>query len=181
LTFQQIYDERFEHVERWVRALGARSSDIEDLVQDIFVVAYRRLPHFDDRNVAGWLYQITRRRMCDYRRLSWIRHIFTEATSTTFERLLVTGPDALKQLESREKAELVERLLDKLPGEQRGAFVLFEIEGCSGAEIAELQQVTVNTVWARIYKARQKLQSRLRVLEARASRSVERPKGRTRY
>jgi RNA polymerase sigma-70 factor, ECF subfamily len=170
LAFQRIYDDRFEDVERWVRAFGGRPSDIQDLIQDIFVVAFRRLPDFDDQNVAGWLYQITRRRMRDYRRLSWIKHVFTERTSRTFERSLAPGPDPLEQLESSEKAQLLERLLDRLPGEQRAAFVLFEIEGCSGAEIAQLQQVAVNTVWSRIYKARQALQARLGVLEGRASR-----------
>jgi RNA polymerase sigma-70 factor (ECF subfamily) len=132
-------------------------------------VAYRRLPDFDDQNVAGWLYQITRRKMRDYRRLSWIKHVFTRRTSKRFEHLLTTGPDPLKQLESREKAELLESLLDRLPADQRAAFVLFEIEGCSGADIAELQQVAVNTVWSRIYKARQTLQWRLCVWERRAN------------
>jgi RNA polymerase sigma-70 factor (ECF subfamily) len=55
--------------------------------------------------------------------------------------------------------------LDTLPDEQRAAFVLFELEGLSGAAIAQLQQVSVNTVWGRIYKARKKLQSQLRDFE----------------
>jgi RNA polymerase sigma factor (sigma-70 family) len=165
LTFQQLYDERFEHVERWVRALGARPSDIPDIVQDVFLVAYRRLPHFEEDNVAGWLYQITRRKVRDYRRLSWIKHIFTTKTLSTFKHSLMLGPDPLKQLESHERTELLERILNTLPDEQRAAFVLFELEGLSGAAIAQLQQVPVNTVWGRIYKARQKLQAQLDTFE----------------
>ena len=165
LTFERLYDERFADVERWVRALGARSSDILDLVQEVFVVAYRRLPDFEDENVAGWLYQITRRKMRDYRRLSWIKHIFAMQTLGTFKHSVALGPDPLKQLESHEGAELLDRLLRDLPDEQRAAFVLFEVEGYSGAAIAELQQVPVNTVWGRIYKARQKLQSQLLALQ----------------
>jgi RNA polymerase sigma-70 factor, ECF subfamily len=168
LTFQRLYDERFEHVERWVRALGARPSDIADIVQEVFVVAYRRLPDFEDANVAGWLYQITRRKVRDYRRLSWIKHIFTTKTLSTFKHSLTLSPDPLNQLESHERTELLERILDTLPDEQRAAFVLFELEGLSGAAIAELQQVPVNTVWGRIYKARQKLQSQLHAFEAAA-------------
>ena len=130
------------------------------------MVAYRRLPDFDHDNVAGWLYQITRRKVRDYRRLSWIRHIFTTRTSSTFKDSLTPGPDPLKQLESDERAQLLDRILDTLPDEQRAAFVLFELEGLTGAAIAQLQQVSVNTVWGRIYKARQKLQSQLRDFEA---------------
>jgi RNA polymerase sigma-70 factor, ECF subfamily len=164
-TFQRIYDERFEDVERWVRALGGRPSDVPDLVQDIFVVAYRRLPYFEVHNVAGWLYRITRRKMRDYRRLSWIKHLFTPRTLSTFKHSLAMGPDPLKQLETHERTELLDRFLNALPAEQRAAFVLFELEGYSGAAIAELQQVPINTVWGRIYKARRKLQSQLNTFQ----------------
>ena len=151
-----------------MRALGARPPDVADIVQEVFVVAYRRLPDFEDDNVAGWLYQITRRKVRDYRRLSWIKHIFTTKTLSTFKHSLTLGPDPLKLLESHERTELLEHILNSLPDEQRAAFVLFELEGLSGAAIAELQQVPVNTVWGRIYKARQKLQSQLQAFEGDA-------------
>jgi RNA polymerase sigma-70 factor (ECF subfamily) len=171
-TFQRIYDERFEDVERWVRALGGRPSDVPDLVQDVFVVAYRRLPYFEVHNVAGWLYRITRRKMRDYRRLSWIKHLFTPRTLSTFKHSLAVGTDPLKQLETHERTELLERVLNTLPSEQRAAFVLFELEGYSGAAIAELQQVPINTVWGRIYKARRKLQSQLDAFQQPGKRAL---------
>lgn len=158
LTFERIYDERFGEVERWVRAFGGRSSDIADLAQEVFVVAFRRLPEFDGQNVGGWLYQITRRKMRDYRRLAWVKHYFTERTAGTFEPPAVRA-DQLTQLENSEKQRLLDRILNRLPAEQRAAFVLFELDGLSGAEIAEAQQVPINTVWARIHRARQKLQA----------------------
>jgi DNA-directed RNA polymerase specialized sigma24 family protein len=43
--------------------------------------------------------------------------------------------------------------------------VLFEIEGLSGEDIARLQEVPINTVWARIYKARKRLQEGVRQFE----------------
>jgi RNA polymerase sigma-70 factor, ECF subfamily len=168
-TFERLYDERFDDVERWVRALGARPSDIADVVQEVFVVAYRRLPDFEHENLAGWLYQITRRKVRDYRRLSWVKHLFTAKTSNGFNHSVALGADPSKQLESRRKTELLERILAALPDEQRAAFVLFEVEGYSGAAIAELQQVPVNTVWGRIHKARQKLQSQLHTFNGAAT------------
>ena len=159
ITFEQIYDERFGDVERWVRALGGRAPDVADLAQDVFIVAYRRLSEFDGQNVGGWLYQITRRKMRDYRRLSWIKHLFTNRNASTFEAAAI-GADQLQQLDNNEKQALLARLLNRLPAEQRAAFVLFELDGLSGAEIAQVQQVPLNTVWARIYRARHKLQLR---------------------
>lgn len=164
LTFERIYDERFADVERWVRALGGRSPDVADLAQDVFIVAFRRLSEFDGQNVAGWLYQITRRKMRDYRRLSWIKHLFTNRNASTFESAAL-GADQLQQVDNNEKQVLLDRVLNKLPAEQRAAFVLFELDGLTGAEIAEVQQVPINTVWARIHRARHKLQSRVLVLQ----------------
>ena len=63
-------------------------------------------------------------------------------------------------LGNKQTAEILARLLSKLPEHQRVAFVLFEIEGYSGEEIARIQRVPVNTVWARIHKARAKLAAR---------------------
>ena len=164
LTFEQIYDERFGDVERWVRALGGRSPDVSDLAQDVFIVAFRRLSEFDGQNVAGWLYQITRRKMRDYRRLSWIKHLFTNRNASTFESAAL-GADQLQQVDNNEKQVLLDRILNKLPAEQRAAFVLFELDGLTGAEIALVQQVPINTVWARIHRARNKLQSRALALQ----------------
>jgi RNA polymerase sigma-70 factor (ECF subfamily) len=160
-TFERIYDERYADVERWVRAFGGRSSDIPDLAQEVFIVALRRLAEFEGSNVAGWLYQITRRKMRDYRRLSWIKHLFNERTASNHEWSTEMNTDQLAQLENQERAALMDRILNGLPAEQRAAFVLFELEGISGAEIAQLQQVPINTVWARIHRARYKLQARL--------------------
>src|SRR4051812_7020864 len=74
LEFREVYEHWFGPVSRWVRAMGGPQAESEDLVQDIFVVVHRRLPDFDGNNLAGWLYQIARRRVRDFRRLAWVKH-----------------------------------------------------------------------------------------------------------
>jgi RNA polymerase sigma-70 factor (ECF subfamily) len=158
-SFEQIYEAWFEQVARWVRALGTREADCSDLAQEVFIVAYRRMNDFDGENVAGWLYQIARRKVRDYRRLAWVKHLFGSATVAPFDRILRTDAGPLDQLETRKKLELLESLLATIKPDQRAAFVLFEIEGLSGQEIAELQQVPINTVWGRIHTTRRWLQA----------------------
>ena len=85
------------------------------------------------------------------------------------EELSRPGPDPLDNLETKEKQRLLATQLDKLNHSERAALVLFEIEGMSGSEIAELQQVPLNTVWARIHSARKKLKAQLS--KARPSKS----------
>jgi len=165
ISFERIYDEWFDHVSRWVAALGASEADREDLVQDVFIVAYRRLSSFDGGNLAGWLYQIARRKVRDYRSLAWVKHFFAASRQPLVDSTLQTLTGPLDHLETSEKAALLQELLTTLNHEQRAAFVLFEIEGLSGDDIARLQAVPINTVWARIYKARKKLHEAVRRIE----------------
>jgi RNA polymerase sigma-70 factor (ECF subfamily) len=167
LSFEGLYDRWFEDVSRWVRALGAAEADRDDLVQEVFIVVHRRLADFDGQNVAGWLYQIARRKVRDHRRLLWVKHLFGNSSLPLADAMLTTKQSALDELETKQKQELLARLLEKLNEDQRAAFVLFEIEGSSGEEIAALSGVPINTVWARIHKARKKLQEQAERFEKR--------------
>lgn len=169
LDFDGIYEQWFEEVTRWVRALGGPAADRDDLVQEVFLIVYRRLPEFDGQNTAGWLYQITRRRVRDFRRLLWVKHLFSRSVPIT-DRLLSLSECPVQSLEAKEKTRQLERLLRDLNEDQRAAFVLFELEGYSGDDIARLQGVPINTVWARIHKARKKLQEQLAKLDGTAPR-----------
>jgi RNA polymerase sigma factor (sigma-70 family) len=168
LSFERVYSEWFETVSRWVLALGARPADHEDLVQDVFTVAYRRLDDFDGNNLAGWLYQIARRKVRDYHRLVWVQTVFTPETSANFEGAQHAGLGPLDELETKQKSELLNRMLATLPSAQQAALMLFELEGFSGHQIAERQQVPINTVWVRIHTARKKL--KFRIQRARTQR-----------
>ena len=155
LSFNQVYRTHYASVHRWVRALGGPDSDREDIVQEVFVVVHRRLPDFDGSNFPGWLYKITQRRVRDFRRLAWFKSLFrSNEMSDTIACPSDSAEAALSgHQEAVEKARILSRLLEHLTEAQRAAFVLFEIEGYTGEQIAELQGA-LNTVWARIRKAR---------------------------
>jgi len=177
-SFEALYDRWFDDVSRWVRALGAGEADRDDLVQEVFVLAFRRFASFDGENPAGWLYQIARRKVRDYRSLSWVRHFITVDTLARFEHVLEQTRTPYQELETSERSKILNRLLDTLSDDKRAAFVLFEIEGRSGEEIARAQNVPVNTVWARIYQARQKLMHEARRLEVAPLRQPRRRRSR---
>lgn len=166
ISFDELYARWFSDVSRWVRALGGPAADREDLVQDVFLVAFRRLPDFDGRNPAGWLYRIARRRVRDFRRLRWFK-VLVGKRDLLPEAAASQESTPVERLEDRQTGDLLERLLDRLPADQRAAFVLFEVEGCSGQEIAELQGIPLNTVWARIHSARKKLKRALELALAK--------------
>jgi len=155
-SFQSIYDAYYGEVARWIRALGGPAADEDDLIQEVFVVVYRRLADFDGRNLAGWLYRIAAHQVRDYRRLVWIKYIFRRSVSLSSE-VPSARPTPVMNLETRERQRRLQHLLGKLSDPLRVAFVLFEIEGYTAEEIAQMQSVPTNTVRARIHRARKKM------------------------
>ncbi len=154
--FNAVYNAWFGDVARWIRALGAPASDHDDLVQEVFVVVHRRLRDFDGRNLAGWLYRIAAHQVRDFRRLRWIKNVFKRSIPLS-HRLASPGPTPVMALETRERRSMLEGLLGELSEPLRTTFVLFEIDGYTGEEIAAAHRVSINTVRARIHRARKKL------------------------
>jgi RNA polymerase sigma-70 factor (ECF subfamily) len=152
--FATLYDLWFEQVARWLKALGAPEADHEDLAQEVFLVVRRRLPEFDGQNAAGWLFQIARRQVLRYRRLRWVQRVLTFGNCDGFDQVPQLGSSPLSVLETKERRALVEHLLSKLSDKRRIVFALFELEGHTGEEIAELLEVPLNTVWTRLHHAR---------------------------
>ncbi len=161
LDFAAIYEVWFDHVYRWVRALGAREADREDIVQETFLVVRRRLGDFDGRNLPGWLYRIASRQVAQHRRNRWVKRVLGLAAHEELEHLVSELPSAERELEQREQRETLERILDRMSEKRRVAFVLFEVEGYSGEELAEMLSIPVNTVWTRLYHARKEFFARL--------------------
>lgn len=170
-SFEAIYDAYYDVVARWIRGLGGPAADRDDLIQEVFLVVYRRLPDFDGRNLLGWLYRITTHQVRDYRRLVWIRHIFPRRIEVSPEA--PSGrPTPLMTLETRERQQRLEWLLSRLGDQLRAAFVLFEIEGYTAEEIGDMQSVSVNTVRARIHRARRRMSALVKVTaRSRSDRS----------
>lgn len=151
--FGQFYDHWFEHVSRLVSLLGGPEADREDILQEVFLVVRRRLPSFDGLNPRGWLYRITRRQVRDFRNRAWVKHIFTRRRDEEPDALAADGQPE-RELETKQRHRVLGAILAKMNPDRRVAFVLFEIDGLSGEEIAQIQGVPLNTVWTRLRTAR---------------------------
>jgi RNA polymerase sigma-70 factor (ECF subfamily) len=158
LTFEEVYAQGFRHVVRWIRALGGRDADLEDLAQETFVIVRRQLPKFDGNNLAGFLYRITQRTVRDYREGAWFRRsVVKEDDGHTQPASTMAPPNPCEVVERRESLRVLTGLLATMSESHRTAFILFEVEGYSGDEIAQLEDIPVNTVWTRLHHARREL------------------------
>jgi len=167
LEFDEVYAAWFHEVARWTRAFGGLDADIEDLVQEVFIVVRRKLDRFDGENLPGWLYRITQRTVSDYRRRAWFRRFWQPPN---FDTLVDPGLSPLEAAERREAERRLHEALSHLSASHRSAFILFEIEGYSGEEIARLENVPVKTVYTRLHYARKDFMSRLKRQREQARR-----------
>lgn len=163
--FEELYAAYFHHVTRWVRAFGCPSADVDDLAQETFLVARRRLSQFEGGNAAGWLYRIAQHVTRSYRRRAWLRRVLHRDPDWTTSD--VTSP--VEALEQREGRRQMQDILSRMTERRRTAFFLFEIEGYTGEELATLEGVAVNTIYTRLHHARREFMTLLARSEAERS------------
>ena len=161
LDFTRIYEQHFDEVTRWAAALGGPAADVDDLAQEVFLVVRRKLDAFDGRHLRAWLYAITARTVSDFRRRAWFKNVLSRRREVDVDSLARAGATPHELAERAEARRKIYRLLEKMSEKRRTAFVLFEIEGYSGEEIASLLGVPVATVWTRLHHARREFFARL--------------------
>jgi RNA polymerase sigma-70 factor (ECF subfamily) len=153
VPFESIYDAYFPFVWRSVSRLGVPPEQIEDVVQEIFLIAHRKLGEFEGRSkLKTWLYGIALRVARVYR----VRARRVEDKGAV-DPDQVHGPHRDRpdaRAEDAELARILNALLDSLDDDQREVFVLAELEQLSGPEIAETLGLRLNTVYSRLRLAR---------------------------
>jgi RNA polymerase sigma-70 factor (ECF subfamily) len=165
LDFASIYETWFDEVTRWLPAMGVPDADLEDVAQEVFLVVRRKLATFKDDNLPGWLYGVALRTASSHRRQAWFRKLFLRPRDVLLSEFADRGPSPFALLERKEAQAALARVLLRLSDKRRRAFVLYELEGYSGEEIAELERIPLATVWTRLHHARKDfvaLASRLR-------------------
>jgi RNA polymerase sigma-70 factor (ECF subfamily) len=134
MTFEEIYRAHFAFVWRSLRRLGVREEDAADTAQEVFIVVHRKLPEFAGRSkVTTWLYGVC----------------FRVASGGRGR-----AADPATIAERNEGFAMLERVLDRIPDEQRAVFCLFELEGMTGEEIAEALEIPLGTAYSRLRLAR---------------------------
>lgn len=159
-SFDEFYGLYFHEVCRWARALGGLDADVEDIAQEVFLVVRRKLEDFDGAHPRAWLYRITQRTVSDYRRKVWFQRMVRPAAELLNQLIdPADGPREIILL--RESERRVSNILNQMSQVRRAAFVLHEIEGYSGEEIAALEGVPVATVYTRLHHARREFLAKM--------------------
>lgn len=146
---------------RSLRHLGVPEADLDDLLQEVFLVVSKRLDDYEERGRArSWLYSICSRVASSQRRKVRRRRETEPVAESAAE------PLQLEAVQDRQSLELGWRLLQELPAQQREVFVLYEVEDMPMAEIAQALDCPLQTVYSRLYKARERILAQVQRLKA---------------
>lgn len=133
-------------------------SEADDAAQEVFVKAYCRLSDYRaESSFATWLYRIGYNHCLDVLKARSRRRSesLDAMTEQGFDRAEPQGPDS-------GDADALRRALDELPPEYRAVLTLREAEGLSYEEIAKTTGVSLDSVKARLRRAREALQEKAR-------------------
>ena len=145
--------------------------EVNDVVQESFIKAYRALPNFrGDSAFYTWLYRISINTAKNFLANNNKRPIMaSEITNGDGEVMDVVEqvadnltPEA--ELMNKQILQTVESVVAKLPEDLRRAITLREMDGLSYEEIAEVMQCPIGTVRSRIFRAREVIAADLRPL-----------------
>ena len=149
-----LYAEHAPFIGRVVARLTGDGAHVDDLIQETFIVAFKKRATYDGRAAARtWLYGIAANLALRHRRGvgRWLRMLAGLAGEPMS---LAMRPD--RDLDRARASAVVADVLALLPFKQREVFVLYELEELDGQAIATLLDIPVNTVWTRLHHARKR-------------------------
>jgi RNA polymerase sigma-70 factor (ECF subfamily) len=159
-AWRTFHRHHFPIVTRFLRKLGVGQPDIEDACQEVFMQVHRYLPRFrGEALIKTWLYRLCITEARSVRRRRWIAKTLVCLTGQATVEVAVPAAgrtDGAVQ-------GLVLQALDQMNERERVAFVLFEMEGLPGKEVAEITGSSLPSVWRQVFQARETLKRALGV------------------
>jgi RNA polymerase sigma-70 factor (ECF subfamily) len=156
--FEEMYREQAPRIYSLACRMAGSPDDGEDLLQEIFLQAYRKLGTFKgDSSLGTWLYRLALNHCLDYVRSRQAKmNKLTETLDAETSYQPVARRDTpIARLD-------LERALDRLPDGCREAFVLHDVEGFDHKEVGRLLGIAEGTSKSQVFKARAKLRALLR-------------------
>lgn len=154
LDIGRLFDAHGPYLCRVLHRLTGSREAAEDVVQEVFLLAYHRRHELEDRTgIRTWLYRAAVNHV-RHRRRSFSRY---QGLLDRYQQHpgLKDRDESPDETASRaERGKLIQECVMKLSDKLREVFVLYELEELEGNEIAEILELPVNTVWSRLRLAR---------------------------
>jgi RNA polymerase sigma-70 factor, ECF subfamily len=162
-----LYVEHSAALRLTLSRLAGSTLDPDDLLQEVFVIAIRKSADLGRATSRrAWLCGVAVKVATTRRRTARLLQFFHLDETQHF-----ASPESPQRtVEQRDASARVQQVLQALSDAKRTVFVLFELQGFTGEEIAQALSIPLKTVWTRLFHARRAFEKelqRLQLLEAR--------------
>ena len=163
-AFEVLYERHKGGVYRYLLAKCYRQEIAEELFQDVWMKLIAARDRYEiSAKFTTYLYRLAHNHFIDYYRKTRTDVLQKKDQDEDVEHIKATGQlQADEQLEIQRQTEMLSRLVDCLPDEQREAFMLKEEAGLTVTEIAEVTGVSAEAAKSRLRYAVKKLRAGLK-------------------
>ena len=178
LAFNLLVNKYHRRVGRLLTRMVRNQEDIEDIVQETFIKAYRAIGNFrGDSAFYTWIYRIainTAKNLLvtQGKRPSTLKEANDDDNETFEDNAALSNIDTPESLyQTKQIGEAVNEAMSALPEELRSAIVMREFDGLSYEEIAIAMDCPIGTVRSRIFRARESIATKIKpLLEPKGSK-----------
>lgn len=157
-SFPNLYEEFFPLVWRTARRMGVGDAALDDVCQEIFLSIYKQLPAYQGQSaLRTWIFGFIVNHVLVYHRGQRRKNPQHRAVGALIDPDMLADEVSLpleQRQRVREAAEIAHHVLSQMPTMKRLIFVMAELEGLTGTEIARALELNLNTVYARLRSAR---------------------------
>jgi RNA polymerase sigma-70 factor (ECF subfamily) len=172
LAFEEVVHRYKNKVHNYVARMVNDAEDAEDLTQDVFVKAFISLGSFrGEASLQTWLYRIATNLCIDRARrrkrqrmdaMSLDEPLHNDEDEETSREIPDVDADPYRHLERKELRQQVRAALRRLSQKLRAVLVLYDVQGLSYEEIAQVLGCPIGTVKSRLFNARVELAKQLK-------------------
>lgn len=158
MAWRQLHRRYYPVAGAFLRKLGVRERDLDDAAQEVFLQLFRYLPRFRrESELSTWLYRLCITQARHLRRRARVTEMLTQVLAFGKSSDIMSSPALPDDVVRRR----IESALSTLSEGERTVFVLYEMEGVAGKEIAEIVACPEATVWRRLHYARRTFRAAL--------------------
>jgi RNA polymerase sigma-70 factor (ECF subfamily) len=170
LAFKELVSQFQDRVFNTSLGLLQHTNDAEDIAQEVFIQVYRSVNDFKaEAKLSTWIYRITVTKCLDHlrskkrkKRFGFVSSLFGADNKPVYEPEEFNHPGV--QLDRKEDAALLFKLVEQLPENQRTAFILNKVEELSYREIAGILNTSEPAVDSLLQRAKQNLRKKINEL-----------------
>jgi RNA polymerase sigma-70 factor, ECF subfamily len=157
-AFEQLYQQHATRLYNLAYRMAGTANDAEDLLQDIFLLAYRKVGSFRGESSLGtWLYRLAMNHCLDVLRSRQSR---MGQQTDSLDEDAAPVPAAAPVLGAVSRIDL-ERAIGRLPHACRAAFLLHDVEGFGHHEVGAILGISEGTSKSQVHKARLRIRAYL--------------------